>query len=186
LENSHKTKQSVSVDEPVYGGQIQPVEFSALHVSFKTKEGEFDDFFEALLIIKTKNPQMEIDFTIIDILGDKNFCFVSDRKRRCAVVKISRDNLAPCFVFEIARPDGWLISTLFTRFRLSDLQNDNLHKDVAKVLFNVVSENGHWSLDKFRVFNLHPVFLKHSSKRDNYKWAKRIAEKLNEFEFDLI
>lgn len=185
-ESPHKTKQGVSVDEPVYGGQIQPVEFSALHVSFKKKESEFNDFFEALLIIKTKNPQMEIDFTIIDILGDKNFCFVYERKRRCAVIKISRGNLAPCFVFEIARPDGWLISTLFIRFRLSELQNDNLHKDVAKVLFNIVSENGHWSLDKFRAFSLQPIFLKHLSKQNTYKWAKRITEKLNEFEFDLI
>ena len=90
-DNKDKTPQEwkgVSADELVYGGQIQPIEFSSLQVSLEINEREFNDFFETIKIIKTRNPKIKTEFTIIDILGDKNFCFVMEKRRKCATMDI--------------------------------------------------------------------------------------------------
>jgi hypothetical protein len=182
---SNKAGRDVSTDEPIYGGQIQPVEFSALQVSLHLNEGEFDEFFEAVAILKTKNPHLEVEFTIIDILGIGDFCFIKRKRRKCLVVKISQNGVTPCFVFEVARPDKWLISTLFIRFEEAEPPTDNVEHNVAKVLFNMVSESGHWCLEKFATYALHPILLRHFSVRNSHRWAERIVEKLNEFDFNL-
>ncbi len=176
--------QIVSTDEPIRGGQIQPIEFAGLEVSLNLEKTGFDSFFDAIVLLKTQQPHLIFEFTIIDVAGDKAFCTINGARRRCTVVEVSQAEIPPCYIFEIARPDSWSISTLFVRFRPKENEIIELKQKIPQVLSNAVDENGHWGMERFNHDSSVTVaLLKHTPNKDPINWSRRIMEKLMAFGF---
>lgn len=169
----------VSTDEPVLGGKIQPVEFDGLKLSQNIDEDGLESFMKALNDLKRDYPYLIIEYMIIDIEGDKPFCFANGGKRNCVIVEISLPDLLPCYIFEFSRSDSWSISTLFVRIYSKGNEQSSLEKTVNRIISNAVEGNGHWVKEK--LIDTKISLLKHTKNTDD--WANRIMNKLQHYGF---
>lgn len=177
-----ETDKTVSTDEPVYGGKIQPIEFAGLEMARNVDESGLKEFLEAVQNLKQDYPHLIVEYTIIDVMGDKPFCLADGAKRVCAIIEVSRPDLAPCYIFEFSRPDEWSISTLFVRIRSQASESIQIGQKALTIISNAVAGNGHWILEKFTSdTSIKPVLLKHI--QNNTNWSRRIMKKLETFGF---
>ena len=176
------TDNTVSTDEPVFGGAIQPVEFAGLEMSQNIDESGLKEFLQTIQYLKENYPDLIVEFKIIDVPGDKSFCLANGARRNCAIVEVSSPNLPPCYIFEFSRPDNWSISTLFVRIKPKDEGFVHIKLKVSQILSNAVEGNGHWIMEKLSVDNsLRSALIKHTRNLGN--WSERIINKLTEFGF---
>lgn len=177
-----QTDTTVSTDEPIVGGKIQPIEFAGLEMAQNIDERGLKEFLQTVHYLKEDYPHLTIEYTIIDVLGDKPFCLADSVKRVCAIIEVSHPDLLPCYIFEFSRPDDWSISTLFVRFMPQDFDSIQIGQKASAIVSNAVAGNGHWILEKFdRGGSMKPILLKHT--RTNTNWSQRIMRKLEIFGF---
>ncbi len=177
-----ETDKTVSTDEPAVGGKIQPIEFAGLEMARNVDEGGLKEFLQAIQHLKQDYPYLIVEYTIIDVPGDKSFCLADGAKRVCAIIEVSHPDLLPCYIFEFSRPDDWSISTLFVRIRSQASDSIQIGQKALMIISNAVVGNGHWILEKFAEDNsIKPALLKHT--QSNTNWSRRIMKKLETFGF---
>lgn len=180
-----ETDETVSTDEPVRGGTVQPIEFGGLEMTKDSDVSGLKDFFQAVAEVQRQCQDFILDSTIVDVPGDKTFCLADNRKRTCAIVEVSRFDCSPCYIFEFSRPDDWSISTLFARFETDGSNPNEIKHNALEVILNAVNANGHWKRDKFpQDFLLNLELLKHTKNSAN--WSQRIMEKLHTLGFKMV
>ncbi|CAN5706114.1 hypothetical protein BH24ACI2_BH24ACI2_08710 [soil metagenome] len=173
----------VSTNEPILGGEIQPIEFSSLQIP-KTESRGLESFILAINFLKSIYPHITFGSATTEIPGDKLFCEVNGIPRKCIVIEVSQPNLLPCYIIEIARPDKWSISTLFIRYSRNNSGVIDIEQKVSAILSNVVAGSGHWQMKRFaKDTSLDLILLKHSSDEGYESWARRIMGKLARYGF---
>ena len=178
-----KIDGTVSTDEPVFGGSIQPIEFAGLEMAKVFDKEGLKGFFQALHHLKTDYQHLIIEYGIVEVFGGKSFCLFDGVRRNCAVVEISHPNVSfPCYIFEFSRPDEWSISTLFLGFHPQDGKIIHIEQKIPQILSNAIEGNGHWAMDKLtRYESLRPSLLKHTKNLSS--WSERIMNKLIDYGF---
>lgn len=177
-----QTDNTVSTDEPVFGGAIQPVEFAGLEMAQNIDENGLKEFLQTIQRLKEDYPHLIVEYTIVDVPGDKPFCFANGARRNCAIAEVSVPDLPPCYLFEFSRPDHWSISTLFMRIKPKNEDFIHIEQKVPQILSNAVEGNGHWTMEKLLIdHSLRLALMKHTRNLSN--WSDRIMNKLMEFGF---
>lgn len=174
----------VSTDEPVYGGDIRPIEFSGLQiVSLRRDTNGLEDFVKAIRHIIQQQKNWSINLSVVELPDTKAFSLLPNgSKRTCAIVQVRQTGHQPCYILEIARPDSWSVSTLFVQQFPSHPVTESIEGVLDGILKGLVEQNGHW--DKVilaQSTNVQVSRLKHVTDQFPWRWAERIIEKLGSF-----
>jgi len=165
----------VGLDEPLFGGDINPIEFQTLEVVDTYMNYGLDNFIKMIRFIAIFNSYMDISLNFIYIPSGRKFSHLPDGRRRiCAVAKITI-GYKVSYVIEVAVPDNRSISTLIIS------SENSVEKDEIKInylLKKVVSNNGSWS-ESF-LFNFCFVRVKHLRESVN-DWASRFEKILKSY-----
>jgi hypothetical protein len=174
----------VSTDESYYGGESQPVDFLGINLGVANVSG-LSDFIEAIQYIVSSYVKPRLRYTVMEIPGNTSFCRVANGyKRSCAMVEVTQTNVVPCYILEVARPDGWSVSTLFIRLLPEFYPEQSIGVFTKKFLKELVKRDGHWNLEKLEGDQtLRIGRLKHVSEQSTRHWAWRIVDKLYAFGF---
>lgn len=179
-----KRGTTVSTDESYYGGEIQPVDFLGINLDVANVAG-LNDFIEAIQHIVNNYIEPRLRYTVIEIPGNKSFCRVANGcKRSCAMVEVTQTNVVPCYILEVARPDGWSVSTLFIRLLPEFYPEQSIGVFTKEFLKELVNREGHWNVEKLESDQtLRIGRLKHIQAQSTHYWSRRIVDKLDVFGF---
>lgn len=150
-------QQIVGLDESVYGGKVQPVEFKTLQVSKDIKGQGLESFIKMIQLLSKDTGKYHVAMNIVYLPLDRKFSFINDNLRRCACIVRVKNRLTNKiqYVIEIATPDNKSLSTLIV------YENGINEIDLKKLLMNLVRSSGSWNKDIIR--NLDCEKLKHTS-----------------------
>ncbi len=179
-----KRGMTVSTDESYYGGEIQPVDFLGIDLGAANVAG-LNDFIEAVQHIVSSYVEPCLRYTVVEIPGNKSFCRVANgSKRSCAMVEVTQTNVLPCYILEVARPDGWSVSTLFIRLLPEFYPEQSIGIFTKGFLKELVNREGHWNIEKLEGDQtLRIGRLKHVPEQSIRHWSRRIIDKLDAFGF---
>lgn len=156
------------VDESVDGGKLQPLNVKSLEIGVVNQETGLEDFLKMIKYLSTHYKDLKIDISLIELPSHRRFAYLdTGEKRKCAVVKIMRNNRTT-YVLEIARPDEHLVTTLLLYPDNYD-QKDHDEK-IQQILRKLSFKQGHWPLISEFVRSKK---LKHTKKL-HFEWAKRL------------
>lgn len=176
-------ERKITTEESVYGGDTPPIEFCSLEVLSQNKAIGLETFFQVIQLLKKKYP-VEINMSILRLPLGKKFSLCPDGSRRtCAIVQIKLANQMK-YIIEIARPDGWSISTLILSPK-KIIPFRRIESDLKILLEDVVNKGGHWDqvLLTSKV-NWEFIRIRHYHNDAISNWMKRLFYKLhlNDFE----
>jgi hypothetical protein len=175
---------TVSTEESYYGGEIQPIDFLGIDLGVANLAG-LSDFIEAIQHIVNDYTEPHLRYTVMEIPGHKSFCRVaSGSKRSCAIIEVTQTNVLPCYILEVARPDGWSVSTLFIRLLPEFYPERSIGVFTKEFLKELVDREGHWNIEKLvGDQTLRIGRLNHISEQSSRRWSRRIVDKLEAFGF---
>lgn len=178
----------VNTDESSYGGEVQPVDFLGIKLAAPADTAGLTTFLETINYIASRHIQPQLRLNIIEVPGEKACCrHANGSKRACAVVEVSQENLAPCYILEVARADDKSTSTLFFRLLPSPDSEDDVSDVTKKLLEELVKRDGHWNAERLdQDKTLMVKRLKHVSDQSAPDWSRRILDKLIGFGFTPI
>jgi hypothetical protein len=162
---------SLSVNESISGGQIQPVDFSTLEIINEKDGYGLDKFFKMMKYLQEMDPELHITMNTVNLPMGRTFSWLPDGRRRiCAVVHIKRHGEKPIYILEIARPDQRPLSTLILKFeKMGDRKREE--EQIQRLLTGIVFNSGNWG--KYQLNKIKHVKLKHTSKNPQ-QWAERV------------
>lgn len=180
-----KQGTTVSTDESYYGGEIQPIDFLGIDLGATANVAGLTEFIGAVQHIMSSYVEPHLRYTVVEIPGNTSFCRVgTGSKRSCAMVEVTQPNVVPCYILEVARPDGWSISTLFIRLLPEFYLEQFIGVFTKKFLRELVKRDGHWNIEKLESDQtLRIGRLKHAQEQTTHYWSHRIMDKLAEFGF---
>jgi hypothetical protein len=179
-----KTGESVvSTSEPYYGGEVRPVEFIGIHLTPSDNINGLEEFLASVRHIVSNYSQPTVRYSVVEIPGDRSFCYLPDGSRRnCAVVEIIQEGVTPSFILEVARPDLWFISTLLIQVQAARDTARSIEKEIAGLLEDTVKRDGHWNVEKLEQSpTLKVIRLKHIYEQSPWTWSQRILGRLSAF-----
>ena len=167
---------AASVDESIVGGNIQPIEFESLKITYERNGYDLEDFYMMIQHLKKMHPELRISMNLINLPIGRKFSWLPDGRRRvCAVVRIETYGRKPVYILEVARPDQRSLSTLM--LLMEDVKDRKGEEEtVHDLLYNLVFNGGNWhreSLQRRRYAK-----LRHTS-TDAQHWAERVYDKLS-------
>jgi hypothetical protein len=179
-----KRDVTVSTSQSYFGGEIQPVDFLGINLKMANVAG-LNNFIEAVQHIVSSYVEPHLRYTVMEIPGNTSFCrVVNGYKRSCAMVEVTQTNVVPCYILEVARPDGWSVSTLFIRLLPEFYQEPPIGVFTKEFLKELVNREGHWNVEKLEGDQtLRIGRLKHVSEQSTRHWSRRIMDKLEAFGF---
>jgi len=167
--------RKVSVNDPVAGGNLPPIEFKTLEVVSNIKGFALGQFLRMIEKFIGINPEYKVSVNIVYLPLGRKFSWIPDgRRRACALVKVLRPGMRPIWILEIARPDNKALSTLLFTLGSTDFLLEE--KEINKILQSIVFNSGHWDKNKLSRYNY--FLMKHTSTHPE-KWALRIRTKLS-------
>ena len=180
-----KQGTTVSTDESYYGGEIPPIDFLGIDLGAAANVAGLNEFIKAVQHIMSGYVEPRLRYTVVEIPGNTSFCRVSNgSKRSCAIVEVAQTNVAPCYILEVARPDGWAVSTLFIRLLPEFYPEQSIGVFTKKCLKELVKRDGHWNIERLKSDQtLRIGRLKHIQEQYPRHWSRRIVDKLAEFGF---
>lgn len=169
---------TVSTQEPVFGGQVKPIEFKTLEIVEQKRYDGLEDFMKMINFVTKAGFYIQLSLVYIP-LGKRISITPKGSRRICAVASIKKSGQNPCYIFEVARPDCWAISTLIILTNDNVLNVFKLEELTSELLMGLLSNNGHWNLDDLNQNSDYVIGkLKHTSNQDPYRWAERVIEKV--------
>jgi hypothetical protein len=180
-----KRGTTVSTDESYYGGDIQPVDFLGIDLGVMANVTGLSGFIEAIRHIVSSYVEPHLRYTVVEIPGNTSFCYSgNDPKRSCAMVEVTQTNVVPCYILEVARPDGWPVSTLFIRLLPEFYPEQSIGIFTKRFLKELVKRDGHWNIGRLEGDQtLRIGRLKHIQEHYPHHWSHRIVDKLAAFGF---
>lgn len=150
-------QQIVGLDESVYGGTIQPLDFKTLQVVKNINGQGLEKFIKMIQLLSKDIHKYQIAMNIVYLPLGRKFSFINENIRRCACIVRVKNRLTNKiqYVIEIATPDNKSLSTLIV------YENGINEIDLKKLLMKLVRSSGSWNKDIIR--NLDCEKLKHTS-----------------------
>lgn len=169
----------VTTQDWALDGEIQPIEFKALEVVKEDPKRGLEKFFKVVGYIENHYRSFGLALTVVYLPFMNTFSVCPDGYRRtCAIVKVSHEGQAPCYIIEIGRPDDWSVSTLFIR-PIDTLDIEAFEIIFKDILNQLVENNGHWDHDFLQQFiSFNYDIAKHTSAQTIARWGERLVEKI--------
>lgn len=166
-------QQVVGLDESVYGGTIQPIEFKTLEVTADIKGQGLEKFIKMIQAFQAKYKQYSISLNFVCLPIGRKFSYIADNKRRIAAIAKINDNPTSIstYIIEVATPDNRSLSTLV----IKNLVGDREEYILKELLYTLVYSFGSW--DRERLSEINHLRLKHT-KDNNEEWANRVKNHL--------
>lgn len=162
-------QQIVGLDESVYGGTIQPIEFKMLEITKDIQGQGLEDFIKMIRAFQRDYGQYLVSLNFVYLPKGRKFSYVTSSKRRVAAIAKFKDRNTglSAYVIEIATPDNKSLSTLMIK-SLSETRAEYVIKEVLKGL---VYSSGTWDSKKLKKYD--HVRIKHTN-NSSIDWARRI------------
>ncbi|UED69444.1 Tn7-like element transposition protein TnsE [Brevibacillus sp. HD3.3A] len=171
------SNQIVSTEDSIFGGDTPPIEFSSMQ-AIPTSEGiGLEEFFHVIKML-AEMYQVKVHMSVVPLPPGRRFSICSNGVRRtCAIVQVSI-GVKQKYILEIARPDGWSISTLILD-PINQTSMENIEYYIKGLLEGLVNKSGHWDkevLNEFREIAIHK--LKHYKNANIKRAVIRLGNKL--------
>ncbi|WP_301173563.1 Tn7-like element transposition protein TnsE [Brevibacillus nitrificans] len=165
----------VSTEDSVYGGDTPPLEFSSMQTIPASEGIGLEEFFRVIQKLTEIYP-VSVQMSVLPLPHGRRFSVCGNGIRRtCAVVKLVTEKETK-YVIEIARPDGWSISTLILTPR--DRSTRKIEYYIGILLEGLVNKSGHWDQDVLdQCIDLNIEKLRHYQKDTLERWAYRLVGK---------
>ncbi len=164
-----------SVDEPIAGGNIQPIEFKTFEVVCERDGFGLNDFFKMIKRLEETYQELNLSMNLVNLPLGRKFSWLPDGRRRvCAIVRVDRIGRKPGCILEIARPDQRSLSTLVVQFDENKSRGDK-EKAIYGLLLSLVFNGGSWPTERLR--KVCHAKLRHTNTEPSH-WAERIYNKL--------
>lgn len=164
-------QQIVGMDESVYGGTIQPIEFNSLEVTGKIKGQGLEKFIKMIQLLATDTHKYQVAMNFINLPLGRKFSLLPDGTRRicCLVyVKYKLSN-KEYYIIEIATPDKKNLSTLI----LKSMDKSNIELSVLTIIKGLVYNSGNWKTEELFKYNFKR--LKHVD-QNYFEWKIRLEK----------
>lgn len=161
----------VGLDESIYGGTIQPIDFKTLQVVKNINGQRLEKFIKMIQMLSKDTHKFQVEMNIVYLPLDRKFSFINENVRRCACIVRVKNRLTNKiqYVIEVATPDNKSLSTLIV------YKNFINEIDLKKLLEKLVKSCGSWNKDIIKNLNCEKV--KHTN--DNLiDWKRRLEMKL--------
>lgn len=164
-----------SVDESIAGGNIQPVEFKTLEVTYERDGFGLEDFYKMIKCLEEMHPELRLSMNLVNLPTGRKFSWLPDGRRRvCALVRVDRAGRRAAYILEIARPDRRSLSTLIVQFAEVENREDE-EKAIHGLLLSLVLNSGNWPTERLQ--EVRHTKLRHTDTSPS-RWAKRVYGKL--------
>ncbi|WP_433948075.1 Tn7-like element transposition protein TnsE [Bacillus tropicus] len=169
-----KVEQVVGLDESIYGGDIQPIEFKTLEVTNDIRGQGLEQFISMIQLLSRNKTDYEIFLNFVPLPYGRKFSFLPSGQRRvCALVTITKKLTNERFyIFEVGLPDKRALSTLVVKHPA----NFSAEQFVMELLKHLILNNGHWDLNLLIRVNYRRI--KHYN-RDSLRWKNILMELLD-------
>lgn len=169
----HNQRQMVGLDESVYGGSIQPIEFKLLDATKDIIGQGLDNFIKMIRAFQTVYRQYSVSLNFVYLPRGRKFSYLTSSKRRvAAIAKFKNKNTElSAYVIEIATPDNKSLSTLM----IKNLPEVRAEYVIKEILNGLVYSSGTWNSKKLKKYN--HVRIKHTN-NNSIDWAKKIESYL--------
>lgn len=166
-------QQVVGLDESVYGGIIQPIEFKTLEVTTDIKGQGLEYFIKMIQAFQTDYRQYLVSLNFVYLPIGRKFSYITSSKRRVAVIAKfnERSTGLSVYVIEIATPDNKSLSTLM----IKSLPEDRAEYVIKEILNGLIYSSGAWNSERLKKYDY--VRIKHT-KSNSIEWARRIKNYL--------
>jgi len=169
IQKQQQQQQIVGLDESVYGGAIQPIEFKLLDVTKDIRGQGLEKFIKMIQMLATDVHKYQVAMNFIYLPMGRKFSFLPNGRRRiCCMVYIqNKINNNESLVFEVATPDGKTLSTLILKLTIK------INKEflVSKIIKGLVFNSGSWKTKELS--------------KSSFKRLKHINQDLNEWKIRL-
>ncbi|MDA1617286.1 Tn7-like element transposition protein TnsE [Bacillus cereus group sp. TH204-1LC] len=138
-----KTEQVVGLDESIYGGHIQPIEFKALEVTSDIRGQGLGKFIKMVQMLAKSTAKYEVSLNFSYLPLERKFLFIGEGCRRivCIVRVLNKESNQITYILEVATPDNKTLSTLLV------YKNRDGEKGIKDLLKRLVFQGGSWSKD---------------------------------------
>lgn len=168
--------KEVSVEDTMTGAGTPPIEFESLQAVPFTEGIGLEDFFRVVQkLIEDYGLKIKMSVLLLP-LGRRYSICENGIRRTCAVVQVTTP-LTQRYILEIARPDGWSISTLLLTPKKA-ISVREIEKDICYLLEAVVKKGGHWDRSTLSMCNLDIEKIKHFQNDSIDDWTIRILNKI--------
>ncbi|MFS3930874.1 Tn7-like element transposition protein TnsE [Priestia flexa] len=166
-------QQVVGLDESVYGGTIQPIEFKTLEVTADIKGQGLEKFIKMIQAFQAEYKQYSISLNFVYLPIGRKFSYIADNKRRIAAIARINNNRTSIstYILEVATPDNRSLSTLV----IKNLMEGREEYILKEILYTLVYSSGSWNRE--RLSEINHIRLKHA-KDNNEDWARRLKNYL--------
>lgn len=166
-------EQVVGLDETIFGGTIQPIEFKTLKVTNDIRGQGLEKFIKMIRAFQSEYKEYSVALDFVYLPKGRTFSFLPNGNHRvAAVVKIEKKHTTiSSYLIEVSTADNRSLSTLLIK-NISDNQNEKFIKDVLQKL---VYNSGTWNSDSLKC--LEYIRIKHT-KQNEKEWAHRIKKYL--------
>lgn len=163
----------VGLDDSVYGGSIQPIEFKTLDIAADTKGQDLEKFIKMIQAFQMDYRQYLISLNFVYLPRGRKFSYINSSNRRIAVIAKfkERSKELSAYVIEIATPDNRSLSTL----TIKGLPEDRAEGVIKEILYDLINSSGAWNSEKLEKYDY--VRIKHT-KSNSIEWARRIRKYL--------
>ncbi|MFK9095170.1 Tn7-like element transposition protein TnsE [Bacillus salipaludis] len=146
-----KQEQVVDLDESIYGGTIQPIDFKTLEVTNDIKGQGLEKFLKMIQLLAMDANKYKVAMNFVYLPLGRKFSFVANQMRRvsCVVYIQNKAIYKEFYVFEVATPDGKTLSTLIVDF--TNKTNKELH--ISKIIKDIVLNSGSWKTKELSKFS---------------------------------
>lgn len=166
-------QQIVGLDESLYGGTIQPIEFKMLEITKDIIGQGLEDFVKMIRVFQRDYGQYLVSLNFVYLPKGRKFSYITSSKRRAAAIAKFKDRGTglSVYVIEVATPDNKSLSTLMIK-SLSEARAEYVIKEI---LNGLVHSSGTWNSKKLEKYN--HVRIKHTS-NNSLDWSRRIRLQL--------
>lgn len=166
-------QQIVGLDESIYDGVIQPIEFKLLDVTKDIRGQGLEDFIKMIRAFQMDYRQYSVSSNFVYLPRGRKFSYITSSKRRAAAIAKFKDRNTglSVYVIEVATPDNKSLSTLMIK-NLFEVRAEYVIKEI---LNGLVYSSGAWNSKKLKKYDY--VRIKHTS-NNSVDWSRRIKSYL--------
>ena len=169
--------KEVSTQDTMVGGDTPPIDFQTLEMISANEGIGLETFYQMMEILKKTFP-VSVRMSVVRVPPGKRFSVCPNGTRRtCAVVQVAYSS-SRSYILEVARPDGWPISTLILR-PINQFEYRSVEQNIKQLLSGLVQKGGHWDQNVLNQSSSIKIEkLKHYQSDTINDWACRIVGKL--------
>lgn len=162
-------QQIVGLDESVYGGTIQPIDFKLLDVTNGIRGQGLEDFIKMIRAFQRDYRQYLVSLNFVYLPKGRKFSYITSSKRRVAAIAKFKDRTTglSTYVIEVATPDNRSLSTLMVK----NSKEERAEYGIKKILHDLVHSSGKWNSKNLKL-HMH-TRIKHT-KQNEQEWASRV------------